>query len=305
VPVIDRPGHTERARELRDIRLVHRNGTPRKNAPTEAEHATCPGHAAYLTVDSWSTPPRVRTTYVCTDPTGNGHHLYSYNGGVSLTGQPPSGPMSEEQKAERRTVVANNRNWDSAEKVRRSWIADAFLTRTTPPKNAETFVALAVIHGERSEDYNSLYTTLTKAQSGYQATAALVSRAEAGTPKQALMLALALLVCEWESRTSRNTWRHPGERDRRYLAALVEWGYKPSDVEQLILTPPAAAPTDDAASVPADTGTEAGDGEVDAGLGYDADLDVHGSDVNADEDADGFEDAEGSEPEAWQDYGDV
>ncbi len=305
VPVIDRPGHTERARELRDIRLVHRNGTPRKNAPTEAEHATCPGHAAYLTVDSWSTPPRVRTTYVCTDPTGNGHHLYSYNGGVSLTGQPTSGPMSEEQKAERRTVVANNRNWDSAEKVRRSWIADAFLTRTTPPKNAETFVALAVIHGERSEDYNSLYTTLTKAQSGYQATAALVSRAEAGTPKQALMLALALLVCEWESRTSRNTWRHPGERDRRYLAALVEWGYKPSDVEQLILTPPAAAPTDDAASVPADTGTEAGDGEVDAGLGYDADLDVHGSDVNADEDADGFEDAEGSEPEAWQDYGDV
>jgi len=149
--------------------------------------------------------------------------------------------MSEEQKAERRTVVADNRNWDSAEKVRRSWLADAFLTRTSPPKNAETFVALAVIHGERTEDYNSLYTTLTKAQSGYQATAALVSRAEAGTPRQALMLALALLVCEWESRTSRDTWRRPGERDRRYLATLVQWGYKPSDVEQLVLTPPAEA----------------------------------------------------------------
>ncbi len=58
---------------------------------------------------------------------------------------------------------------------------------------------------------------------------------------------------------------------------MVEWGYKPSDVEQLVLTPPAAAPTvaptDDAASVPADAG----------------DLD----------------DADGSEPEAWQDYGDV
>jgi len=55
------------------------------------------------------------------------------------------------------------------------------------------------------------------------------------------MLALALLVCEWESRTSRATWRRPGERDRRYLAALVEWGYKPSDVEQLVLTPPTQA----------------------------------------------------------------
>ncbi len=158
---------------------------------------------------------------------GWSHQLYSYSSSVSLTGQPTSGPMSEEQKAERRTVVANNRNWDSAEKVRRSWLADAFLTRTSPPKNAETFVALAVIHGERTEDYNSLYTTLTKAQSGYQATAALASRAEAGTPRQALMLALALLVCEWESRTSRDTWRRPGERDRRYLAALVQWGTSP------------------------------------------------------------------------------
>ena len=50
------------------------------------------------------------------------------------------------------------------------------------------------------------------------------------------MLALALLVCEWESGTSRNTWRHPTERDRRYLAALIQWGYQPSEVEQFILT---------------------------------------------------------------------
>jgi len=45
--------------------------------------------------------------------------------------------------------------------------------------------------------------------------------------------------------------RRPGERDRRYLAALVEWGYKPSDVEQLVLTPPtqAAEATADASQV--------------------------------------------------------
>ena len=46
VPVIDRPSHTERPKELRDIRLVNKNRTPKKNAPTEAEHAACPGHAA-------------------------------------------------------------------------------------------------------------------------------------------------------------------------------------------------------------------------------------------------------------------
>ncbi len=56
------------------------------------------------------------------------------------------------------------------------------------------------------------------------------------------MLALALLVCEWESTTSRDTWRHPKERDRRYLTALIGWGYKPSDVEQLILATAAPQP---------------------------------------------------------------
>ena len=29
--------------------------------------------------------------------------------------------------------------------------------------------------------------------------------------------------------------RHPKERDRRYLSALIDWGYKPSDIERLIL----------------------------------------------------------------------
>ena len=35
----------------------------------------------------------------------------------------------------------------AVEKVRRAWLADAFMTRTSPPKNAEAFLALAVIHG--------------------------------------------------------------------------------------------------------------------------------------------------------------
>jgi len=139
----------------------------------------------------------------------------------------------------------------AVEKVRRAWLADAFLTRTSPPKNAEAFLALAVIHGEHTQEHNTLYTKLSHGESGYQATAQLVSRAQAATPKQTLMLALALLVCEWESATSRSTWRNPRERDYRYLSALTAWGYKPSDVEQLLLVPPAgaeASDTEDAAT---------------------------------------------------------
>ena len=52
------------------------------------------------------------------------------------------------------------------------------------------------------------------------------------------VLAVALIVCDLESTLSRNTWRRPQPRDRRYLTALIGWGYQPSDVERLILAEP-------------------------------------------------------------------
>jgi len=55
--------------------------------------------------------------------------------------------------------------------------------------------------------------------------------------------------------------RSPRERDRRYLTALIGWGYKLSDVERLILAKPEGAtepideadPTDEAE--PTDAGS--------------------------------------------------
>ena len=38
---------------------------------------------------------------------------------------------------------------------------------------------------------------------------------------------LALLVSQWESTTSRNTWRRPSDRDRRYLSALTAGATSP------------------------------------------------------------------------------
>jgi len=169
---------------------------------------------------------------VCTNPKANKHALYSWKG-TTLPSQPTGGGMTEEQKAERRTLVARNREWGSAETVRRAWLSEAFLTRTSPPKTAETFLAVAVAHGEHTEDYHRLYLKLAGGSQDPQddaywnASSKIEARIDAATPRQALMLALALIVCEWESTTSRNTWRHPGERDRRYLTALIGWGYKP------------------------------------------------------------------------------
>ncbi len=150
VTVIDRPGYDDKTiKELREIRLVKRSGDPKVNPPTEAEHATCPGHAAYVSTYYGGTP---QVTYVCTNPKANGHGLYSWSGETRLPGQQPGGGMTDEQKAERKILIERNKAWDSSTVVRRAWLAESFLTRTSPPKGAETFLALAVAHGEHTEE---------------------------------------------------------------------------------------------------------------------------------------------------------
>ncbi len=246
VTVIDRPGYDEKViTSLRDIRLLNKNGSAKTKAPTADEHATCPGHAAHVSI--YYSGPQV--TYVCTAPKANKHALADYRG-TTLPGQQPAGGMTDEQKADRRTLIARNREWDSATTVRQAWLFEAFLTRTAPPKGAETFLAIAVAHGEHTEDYHRLYLKLVRGSQDqddayWNASSKIEARISAATPRQALMLALALIVGEWESTTSRNTWRHPGERDRRYLTALIGWGYKPSDVEQLVLADTTQAETTD------------------------------------------------------------
>jgi len=237
VTVIGRPDYDEKViTGLRDIRLLNKDGSAKMKAPTVDEHATCPGHAAYVSQGYGDPHP----TYVCTNPKENKHALYSWKG-TTLPTQATRGGMTDEQKAERRTLIENNKQWDSAETVRRAWLSEAFLTRTSPPKGAETFLAVAVAHGEHTEDGHALYTRLTTGTDDtapWETSGKIAARAAAATPRQVLMLALALLVCEWESTTSRNTWRSPKERDRRYLSALIGWGYKPSDVERLVLVEP-------------------------------------------------------------------
>ncbi len=63
------------------------------------------------------------------------------------------------------------------------------------------------------------------------------------TPKAATMTTLAAVLAAWEDSTSTHTWRSPSPWDARVLAALMEWGYEPSDVERLLL-PNADAETD-------------------------------------------------------------
>ena len=55
----------------------------------------------------------------------------------------------------------------------------------------------------------------------WTASSKVAAQIEAASPRQVVMLALALLVCECKSTTSRTTWRRPRARDRQYMTVLI------------------------------------------------------------------------------------
>jgi ParB family chromosome partitioning protein len=75
----------------------------------------------------------VDVAYLVTNPKGWASKKISDNGSVS-------GPMTDEQKTERKTLIAHNMAWVSAEAVRREWLT-TFLSRKTLPQDATAFVA--------------------------------------------------------------------------------------------------------------------------------------------------------------------
>lgn len=194
------------------------------------------------------------TVWICLDPKAAGlHHRWethlSTNASAPGAETGPSGQADREaQREQRRTVIANNKAWDSAETVRRQWLA-GFLTRKSPPAGAEALVCEALLTGHHSLDRamhahhprlrDLLPHAVTSGDSNaanYTAGRDVCARlvAKATTPKAATMLALAAVLAAWEDTTGRHTWRNPTPWDARVMAALQDWGYQPSDVELLL-----------------------------------------------------------------------
>jgi ParB family chromosome partitioning protein len=176
---------------------------------------------------------------------------------------------AEARRQERRRVIANNKAWASAETVRREWLS-TFVARKTAPKGAEALICEAVVTGHH---------TLSKAMehrhprlfgllgidvpsgycgAGYEECHKIATRAT--SPKGAIMTTLAAVVAAWEDSIGKHTWRNPSQWDTRMLAALMEWGYKPSDVERVLIgeEPSDDSVTDDEAeAVENDASTDA------------------------------------------------
>lgn len=85
---------------------------------------------------------------------------------------------------------------------------------------------------------------------------------------------LAVLIGAYAAGTSRDSWRHPTGDNRRYFAALADWGCPLSPVEQLVCAPdPTAASADTSAA--AEPATEPADDTAgpDTGEGNEEDTD--------------------------------
>ncbi|MGO2643119.1 ParB/RepB/Spo0J family partition protein [Brevibacterium aurantiacum] len=147
-----------------------------------------------------------------------------------------AGPMTDEEKAERKQLIANNKDWDAAESVRREWLAQ-FLSRKTLPKNSAQVIARSLtearhlVAGELSG--NALAADLLGVEpvSGYYGDR-FVDFLTAH-PTKAGHITLAIVLGGIEASTGRNTWRIPRAETAHYLQTLAEWGYTLSPVEQI------------------------------------------------------------------------
>lgn len=154
------------------------------------------------------------------------------SGGAAATG------WTEQQKRERRDLIANNKAWPSAEVVRRQWLT-AFLARKTTPKDALLFVAtVAAQHPDRLATALSTHQEVAASLLGgtYEwgrkhPLAALIE----ANPAKATTALLAVALGALEQATGKNTWRFPSTADVTYFTALKTWGYTLSDVENLVL----------------------------------------------------------------------
>ena len=187
------------------------------------------GRAVYVTPLSNG---EVRVTYYIPNPKAAGLRKYNDSGRST-------GPMTEEEKAERRTLIANNKAWASAEVVRREWLT-SFLARKTFPKDTAAVIAKGLtVHrnaiSTATRDGNTLaHTLLGVERGGYWDADKLASIVEA-TPGKAQHVSLAVVLGAIEATTGKHTWRGPSHLDAAYLTQLTAWGYTLSEVEQIVV----------------------------------------------------------------------
>jgi len=146
--------------------------------------------------------------------------------------------MTEEQKAERRTLFANNKAWASAEVVRREWLASLVTRKQLPHGAAQVITSGVTTHwqsvGTAVQDGSALaHVFLGVERASYGEPDRLPALVDE-TPKKAQHVALAIVLGGIEASITKETWRHPSHTAVVYFQQLATWGYGLSEVEQIV-----------------------------------------------------------------------
>lgn len=163
----------------------------------------------------------------------NGYTLQPYYGGPSSSTQ--SGPMTEEQKEERRQVIKNNKLWDASTEVRQQWLM-TLLSRKNPPTGWARFTATTLAnYGNSVAKATAQKQELAAGLAGvkepsYRSYKELTDK----TSTNSDTMVLAMMLAAHESDLSRDSWRRPGQQAAYYLFQLQDWGYTLSEVESII-----------------------------------------------------------------------
>lgn len=173
-----------------------------------------------------------RAEYFVDDPDALGYTVReeSYGG----TGA-QSGPMTDEQKAARKELIANNKEWDASETVRREWLAQ-LLARKTAPKDAQDVIAEALTTGawhvaDGLTHGSSVVAGLLGIKDDHGRSAITDYLAE--HPNRSVQVTLAIVLGGLEKNTGRESWRGPRADTAWYLRTLQDWGYHLCPVERI------------------------------------------------------------------------
>lgn len=257
----------------------------------EEQHEQCPGHAVLLELcDDWFAVGEVPEGWaivttdededddagevyaqclvpgaLCLDWREHGHRLVHDDRRPGPLSDGPAAPVDQAaeearkqaETEERRRVIRLNKEWKSAEVVRRNFLTQ-LLTRKTPPKGAGMFVAgmiarrtyefkYALEHGHHLAT-ELLGLTAGEGHAWRADIEALTKTLDRASEARAQVITLGLMLASIEGRTDTHTWRRVDETVIAYFAFLAEQGYPLSEVEAIAVGQD-PLPTQDAAGM--------------------------------------------------------
>jgi ParB family chromosome partitioning protein len=201
---------------------------------TAAKHRACPGHAGAVR----ESDDGYETAYLCLDPVGHGHidQPKGHHGTPLSAADDTASGINDEQKAQRRKVIANNKAWEVATPVRRDYVTE-LLARRTAPKGTLRYVAHSIMAdpaGLAAGDGDRVASLIGKEThpGAWDRSASLALASEATNARLPLVL-LAQVAASVQARFGeRRGWRHPTVALVSYLRFLAACGYRLSEVEQ-------------------------------------------------------------------------